>query len=127
LRHQKGIDLYASEDLKILLKIQWIFVILLSLFAIGNFLGYILICWRSPWSEKGCKPLSYMKVKDLLTINNNFACHAVNTGQETLPWLSPLAQITQISSRLRSLKEASVATKSKSSVSQEIYQQSTDH
>jgi len=28
---------YSSKDLKVLLKIHWIFVILLSLFAIGNF------------------------------------------------------------------------------------------
>jgi len=34
-----GVYLHSSEYLKVLLKIQWIFVIILGLFAIGNFRG----------------------------------------------------------------------------------------
>jgi len=36
---KKGVHLYSSENLKVLLKIQWIFVILLSLFVMRNFRG----------------------------------------------------------------------------------------
>jgi len=39
LRRKKGVYLYSSKNIKVLLKIQWIFVILLSLFVIRNFTG----------------------------------------------------------------------------------------
>jgi len=39
LRHKNGVYLYSSKILKVLLKIQYIFGILLSLSVIGNFRG----------------------------------------------------------------------------------------
>jgi len=43
-----GVCLYSSKNLKdLLLKIQWIFVILLSLFVIKKFQGCMLICWNA--------------------------------------------------------------------------------
>jgi len=34
LRHKNGVRLYSSKNLKVLLKIQWMFIILLSFFVI---------------------------------------------------------------------------------------------
>jgi len=39
LRYKNGFFIYSSKNIKVLLKIQWIFVILLSLFVIRNFMG----------------------------------------------------------------------------------------
>ena len=36
LRHRNVVYLYSSKNVKVILKIQWIFVILLSLFVIRN-------------------------------------------------------------------------------------------
>jgi len=38
-RHENEVYLYSSKNLKILLKVQWVFVSLLSLFVIRNFRG----------------------------------------------------------------------------------------
>jgi len=60
LRHIKGIYIRTSKNLKVLLKIQWIFVISLAFF-IRN-LGvhaHRPKCGRSIWSEKGWEPLVY--------------------------------------------------------------------
>jgi len=37
LRHKNGVHLYSSENMKVLIKFQWIFVILLSFFVIRYF------------------------------------------------------------------------------------------
>jgi len=39
LRNKHGVYLYSSENVKVLLKIQWIFIILLSLFVTRGFRG----------------------------------------------------------------------------------------
>jgi len=39
LRHKNGVYLYGSKNINVLLKIQWVFVILLSFFVIRNFRG----------------------------------------------------------------------------------------
>ena len=39
LRHKSEVYLYSSKNLNVLLKIQWVFVILLSLFVIRNIRG----------------------------------------------------------------------------------------
>jgi len=53
LRHKNGVYLYGSKTVEVLLKIQWIYVILLSPFVIGYF--------RGTWSEKGWE-LLYWKM-----------------------------------------------------------------
>jgi len=39
LRHKNGVYLYSSTNVKVLFKIHWIFVIVLSFFVIINFRG----------------------------------------------------------------------------------------
>jgi len=39
LRHKNGINLNLYKNVEVLLKVKWIFVILLSLFVIRNFMG----------------------------------------------------------------------------------------
>jgi len=57
LRHKNGIYLYDSENLKVLLKLRWIFVVLLSLFFTTNvrlgIYAHQSKCWRGTLSEKG--------------------------------------------------------------------------
>jgi len=60
LWNKNGVYLYSSKNLKVLLKIQWIFVILLSVFVVIRSLRihtHMPKCWRGTWSEKGCEPL----------------------------------------------------------------------
>jgi len=66
LRHKNRVYLYSSKFLKFLLKIQWIFVILLSHFVIGKFRDTSSsVEIRGTWSEKGWEPLF---------VNCHFSC-----------------------------------------------------
>jgi len=55
LRHKNVVYLYSSKNLKFLLKVQWIFLIFLSLFVIriSGVHAHLSKCWRGTSSENG--------------------------------------------------------------------------
>jgi len=61
LRHKYGVHLCSSKNLKFLLKLQWMFVILLSLYVIRNFSG----TFSSVEMLKGCMVRKRLGTLDL--------------------------------------------------------------
>jgi len=62
LKHENGVHLYRCKNTKVLLKTQWIFVILDSLFVTRNFRVHTRVskCWRGSCSEKPLEPLLFI-------------------------------------------------------------------
>jgi len=48
-------NFYSCKNIKVLSKMQWILVVLLSFFVIRYFRvhAHLSKCWRGTWSEKG--------------------------------------------------------------------------
>jgi len=98
LRHKNGVYLHSSKNQKVLFKIQWIFVILLSLFVIGNFGG----------TCSSVKMLKGFMVRERLVNPALHSAHISSDHQEIFFRISHPSNLTNIRTRT-SVRRSNIA------------------